>query len=106
MEQTAVEKTIFGETDLIATSCGSRKGCLLSPILFNIHYIAMIRKTLENFHEEIMIRDQFIKRDKIKRGKIKRDKIKRNKIKRDKIKRDKIKRDEIKRDKICLRRQS
>ena len=46
--QTAMVRTINGESRTFKIKKGVRQGCILSPILFNMYSEELIRETLEN----------------------------------------------------------
>ena len=54
MGQTAVVRTIFGETESITICRGTRHRFLLSPIVFNIYDEIMMREAFKNVEEVIV----------------------------------------------------
>ena len=52
MGQTAVVKTIFGETDPFTVGCTTRQRCRLASILFNIYDEAMLKEHSKMLQKE------------------------------------------------------
>ena len=50
-----------GLSEPAVIGCGTRQGCSLSPILFNIHYEAMLRDALRGVKEGIRVGGHVIK---------------------------------------------
>ena len=55
MGQVVAVRTNEGETDLIEIGRGTRQGCPLSPVLFNLYDEAMIREVFDDLEEGIII---------------------------------------------------
>ena len=54
-KQEVTVRTKFGETDTINIGKGVRKGCILSPLLFNIYAENIMREELEDWDGGIII---------------------------------------------------
>ena len=61
MGQVVTVRTNEGETDLIEIGRGTRHGCPMSPVLFNLYDEAMIRESFDDLEEGIIIGGKFIK---------------------------------------------
>ena len=61
MGQVVVVRTNEGEIDLIEIGRGTRQGCPLSPVLFNLYDEAMIREAFDDLEEGIIIGGKLIK---------------------------------------------
>ena len=53
-------RTNEGETDLIEIGRGTRQGCPLPPVLFNLYDEAMIREAFDDLEEGIIIGGKLI----------------------------------------------
>ena len=60
MGQVVAVKTNEEETDLIEIGRGTRQGCLLSPVLFNLYDKAIIREVFDDLEEGIIIGGKLI----------------------------------------------
>ena len=61
MGQVVAVRTNEGETDLIEIGRGTRQGCSLSPMLFNLYDEAIIREAFDDLEEGIIIGGKLIK---------------------------------------------
>ena len=61
MGQLVAARTNKGETDLIEIGRGTRQGCPLSPVLFNLYDEAMIREAFDDLGEGTIIGGKLIK---------------------------------------------
>ena len=61
MGQVVAVRTNEGETDLIDIGRGTRKGCPLLPVLFNLYDEAMIKEAFDDLEEGIIIGGKLIK---------------------------------------------
>ena len=61
MGQSARVRLKDGLSEPAVIGCGTRQGCLLSPILFNIYYEAMLRDALSRVNEGIRVGGHLIK---------------------------------------------
>ena len=61
MGQSARVRLKDGLSEPAVIGCGTRQGCLLSPILFNIYYEAMLRDALSRVTEGIRVGGHLIK---------------------------------------------
>ena len=61
VEQVAAVRTNERETDLIEIGRGTRQGCPLSLVLFNLYDEAMIREAFDDLEEGIILGGKLIK---------------------------------------------
>ena len=65
MGQVVTVRTNKGETELIGIGKGTRQGCPLSPVIFNLYDEAMTREAFDDLEEGTIIGGKFIKKNTI-----------------------------------------